>query len=129
MLLMLCHRVLVSISRFTNPESFPHNSTLVQVASLNRSMAIHVRVGTGAQWQPAMGATSGPINWHSISNVGNLKYCSMREFLRNLSLTRAPRTLLRGLSRPMGFIAQVQLLGALSGKRFQLQIQLQLFVK
>lgn len=37
-----------------------------QVASLNRVMAIRFQVRTGGR----LGATSGPINCHSISDVG-----------------------------------------------------------
>lgn len=71
-----------------------------QVASLNRVMAIRFQVRTGGR----LGATSGPINCHSISDVGGafLKCRSQRLSVKSLSTTTSQNALLRGLSQTHG---------------------------
>lgn len=75
--------------RFTSPECFPHYLHSAQIASLSRAIAICFQVGTSGQWQPVMGATSRPINWHGVSILGRdvLEYCSQRLSVKRLSTT------------------------------------------
>lgn len=83
-------------------EGFPHYSVLF-------TSCLEPHVGNPlSSWnrQPAIGTTSGTINWQNISNMDHdiLKCCSQRLLVKCLSITTSQNALLRLLSQTHGLL-------------------------